>query len=515
MRSLDIPLLENEVWWGGLVNDGVRMPYGRPGAGRFERSLIPHLGNNQGTPLLVSSRGRYVWNDDPFEFEVSEDRRLRLTSHGADFHLVDTHGGLRAAFRAAAGAHFPADGRSPDPLLFSKPQYNTWMELQYDHTQAGIIAYAEAVIANGFPPGVIMVDDTWQEDYGVWRFHPGRFSDAKAMMRRLHDLGFSVMLWVCPFVSADSLLFRRLRERGLFVRDGSGEPVIRKWWNGHSAVLDGSNPDAFAWMREELHLLKRDHGVDGFKFDAGDIEYYETADRTFAPITPHGQAEAWARLGLEFALNEYRSCWKCAGLPLVQRLSDKSHAWNDRGLGSLVPNALAQGLMGYAFICPDMIGGGLQPEFADPAASIDQELFVRYAQCAALFPMMQFSFAPWRALTPENMELCRQAVALHDRMAPEIERWARHAAETGEPILRHLAYEYPDAGFESVGDQFMLGPTILVAPVLEKGAVMRIVKFPPGAWEGADGNVVNGPCEQAVPAPLGVLPWYRRLGGCA
>lgn len=50
--------------------------------------------------------------------------------------------------------------------------------------------------------------------------------------------------------------------------------------------------------------------------------------------------------------------------------------------------------MGYAFICPDMIGGGLQPEFADSRATIDQELFVRWAQCSALFPMMQFSLVP-------------------------------------------------------------------------------------------------------------------------
>lgn len=46
------------------------------------------------------------------------------------------------------------------------------------------------------------------------------------------------------------------------------------------------------------------------------------------------------------------------GQPLVQRLRDRQHSWDLNGLASLIPNGLAQGLAGYAYICPDMIGGG-------------------------------------------------------------------------------------------------------------------------------------------------------------
>lgn len=509
MNTLDIPLLENEVWWGGLAQDGIHMPYGRPDALPWSQTLIPHLGYNQGTPLLVSSRGRYVWSDQPFEFKFTKDLHLFLSSPAAEFQVKAVGTTLREAYLAASRAHFPPNGQIPNPLMFTKPQYNTWMELQYEHSQAGVIAYAEAVIANGFPPGVIMVDDTWQEDYGFWRFHPGRFPAPQVMLHRLHELGFEVMLWVCPLISADSAIFRELRQRDILIKDASGEPVIRKWWNGYSAVLDGSNPAAFEWMRGQLDALISEYGVDGFKFDAGDLEHYHPGDCTFAPISPHGQSEAWARFGLQFPLNEYRCCWKCGGLPLVQRLSDKSHSWNALGLASLLPNALAQGLMGYAFICPDMIGGGLQPEFAGVDARIDQELFVRYAQCAALFPMMQFSMAPWRVLDAEHMEFCRQAAILHDHISPEIEALAKEAALTGEPIMRHLDYVFPCSGFEGVSDQFMLGDSILLAPVLEKGATSRLVKFPVGQWKSTDGDIIQGPCQAVVEADLSCLPWYR------
>jgi alpha-glucosidase (family GH31 glycosyl hydrolase) len=96
-------------------------------------------------------------------------------------------------------------------------------------------------------------------------------------------------------------------------------------------------------------------------------------------------------------------------------------------------------------------------------------------------------------------------------MADEILRLARHAARTGEPILRHLAYAYPGMGFESVTDQFMLGEEFLVAPVLEKNADRRRVAFPPGTWAAEDGSLVEGPGWKQVKVTLASLPWYRRV----
>ncbi|WP_258168579.1 glycoside hydrolase family 31 protein [Paenibacillus sp. AR247] len=227
-------------------------------------------------------------------------------------------------------------------------------------------------------------------------------------------------------------------------------------------------------------------------------------------MTPNEQTEAWARLGLRYAFNEYRACWKLAGQPLVQRLSDKNHSWGNDGLASLIPNGLAQGLIGYAFNCPDMVGGGQYEDLIRPDFKVDAELFVRYAQCSALFPMMQFSTAPWRVLDEAHLNLCIEAATLHCRMGDEIAALARHAAETGEPIMRHMAYVFPKGDFEQITDQFMLGDDILVAPVLQKGATTRTIAFPSGTWYGDDGSHVTGPCVIEVDAPLSRLPWYRR-----
>ncbi|MFC3802639.1 glycoside hydrolase family 31 protein [Cohnella sp. GCM10012308] len=506
-ESIRIPLLENEYWWGGAVSDGVQMPFsGRDHA----RDLYGDAGYNQASPLLLSSRGRSVWSEAPFRFAF-EDGILVVEGQAGTIKIERSGGNLREAFGHASRAYFPPSGTSPDPLFFNVPQYNTWMEMSYGPTQEKVLAYAEAIVANGFPPGILMIDDNWHEDYGTLTFHAGRFPDPKAMVERLHALGFRVLLWVSPFVSPDGEVFRYLYRQGYLLREADGEPVIRKWWNGYSGILDGTNEDALDWFDGQLDRLIGTYGIDGFKLDAGDPQYYKPSDVSARPATPNEQCEAWARLGLRYAFNEYRACWKLAGQPIVQRLSDKNHSWIGDGLASLIPNGLAQGLLGYAFNCPDMVGGGQYEDLIRPDFEVDQELFVRYAQCSALFPMIQFSTAPWRVLDDRHLAYCLEAAQLHCRLGPEIERLVAQSAETGEPIMRHMAYAFPEGGFETVSDQFMLGNDILAAPVLEKGAVSRKVAFPQGTWQGDDGCSVSGPCVVEVEAPLARLPWYRRV----
>jgi alpha-glucosidase (family GH31 glycosyl hydrolase) len=194
------------------------------------------------------------------------------------------------------------------------------------------------------------------------------------------------------------------------------------------------------------------------------------------------------------------------GQPLAQRLHDKPPTWGAGGLASLIPDSIAQGLIGHAFVCPDMVGGGDLAVF--DRTDVDAELFVRYAQCAALFPMMQFSASPSRVLDPPHLAAVLEAVALHQALVPDIIRLAKRAGRTGEPILRPLAFEH--AGYDDVTDQFLLGEDILAAPVLERGASLRRVLLPPGRWIAADGAEYHGPRAIDLPVTLTSIPWFRR-----
>ncbi|MEV0616427.1 glycoside hydrolase family 31 protein [Nonomuraea sp. NPDC050404] len=511
--ELELAVEADERWWGGAAEDGLSMPYGgrRPFArdlgtpeGHGSRGAAP---SNQSSPVLLSTHGRVVWSERPFAFAF-EDGVLRLS--GRDLQVSREGGSLRDAFLSASRRFFPPSGTAPARQLFAAPQYNTWIEHPYTPTQESVLRFARDLLAAGMPPGVVFIDDLWARDYGTWRFDRTRFPDPAGMIRQLHEWGCSVMLWVVPFVSPDSAAFRELERRGLLLRDRSGETAVRRWWNGFSAVLDLTDPAAVGWMTDRLDALVEETGVDGFKFDAGDVRDFRADDLTARPAEPVDLCEAWARVGLRYPFNEFRACWRMGGQPLGQRLQDKPPLWGPAGIGSLVPEMLAQGMIGHPFVCPDMIGGGEIGAMTGQEA-IDQEFFVRYAQTAALSPMMQFSVLPSRVLDDVHLAAVRDALAVRASELPRLLALVDRAASTGEPIVRPMAYHAD--GLDDVTDQFFLGPDLIVAPVTVKGATERTVALPAGRWRSDDGSVVEGPVRVTVTCGLSRIPRFERLTG--
>lgn len=493
------------------------MPYG---AADFTRDLVaavpapgaPAEASNQASPLLVSSAGRTVQADGPFRFRFTE-RELEVTGVNV---RSQTHGpSLRAAVQGAAGPvpEGPArpggvirtGGTVPDRALFTGPQYNSWIEQPYLPTQEGILAYVRGMLDAGLPPGVVMVDDMWSRDYGNWTFDPTRFPDPAQMARTLHEWGCRLMLWVVPYVSPDSPAFRELEAAGLLLRAADGQTALRRWWNGVSALLDLSEPRAAEWFHSRAEALLA-LGVDGFKFDGADVADFREDDLTRG-LAPTEMCRQWSMLATHYPLSEIRASWDTAGQPLAQRLQDTPPAWGDAGIGKLVPRMIAQSLMGYAYCCPDMVGGGEISAVQDQETT-DQEFFVRYAQVAALAPMIQFSASPSRLLDEEHLAAVLGALQLREEHVERILALAEEAARTGEPILRPMAYHQP--GTEDVLDQFMLGEDVVVAPVIERGARSRRVVLPTGTWADAQGRRHEGPTTIDVDAPLAALPVFLR-----
>jgi alpha-glucosidase len=171
---------------------------------------------------------------------------------------------------------------------------------------------------------------------------------------------------------------------------------------------------------------------------------------------------------------------------------------------------ILEGLCGYPFSCPDMIGGGEWTSFLDPSR-LDRELIVRSAQCHALMPMMQFSVAPWRVLDSAHLAAVLDAVGLRLKFTPLIMQLVHEAAISGEPAMKCMEYEFPGQGFQDTKDQFMLGHDILVAPMLEKGKTSRMVKLPEGKWKAADGNTLKGGKTYEMPVALNQLLYFERV----
>ncbi|MEP7109391.1 MAG: glycoside hydrolase family 31 protein [Ferruginibacter sp.] len=504
---------KGEKWFGGAVNEGHQMPF-RNG---YSLDLYGDNKGNQTAPLLLSSKGRFIWSGEPFQFTFENDQLIISKAKGKV--IIDSNGhSLAQAFKAASKQFFPANGKYPDTLLFSRPQYNTWIELVYNQNQEDVLKYAHSIIDNGFPPGVLMIDDNWADYYGKFSFRKDRFSNARSMVEELHRMGFKVMLWVSPFISPDTEVFRDLLRKKLLLFDNGNnknadwkkaeKPAIINWWNGYSAVMDFTNPGAIAWYAAQLDSMVSGYGINGFKFDGGDMEYYPPTMLSYKKVTPNEQCESWGIFGTMYPLNEYRAMWKRGGQPLVQRLRDKEHKWED--VQKLIPHIIIAGLLGYQFTCPDMIGGGEFGSFIG-RDKLDQELVVRSAQISAVMPMMQFSVAPWRVLDKEYLIAVKKAVDTRMKFTPYIIQLAKESAISGEPIVRSLEYVFPNKGFEMVKDQFMLGEKYMVAPMVEKGN-KRKVSFPDGRWIADDGKRIDGPVVLEMEVPIERLPVFEFEG---
>ncbi len=529
--TLSVKIAEGENWWGLCNGFGGQMPF--TAKTTFACDLRQDNYGHQALSLLISDRGRWIWCDEPVGAKI-EKGEIRLESDKGEITLHDKSArNLAEAFRAAQ-RHFPVTGEEPDLLYFAAPQYNTWIELTYHQNEKDILAYAQAMLDNGLPPGVFMIDDTWQVGYGDWRFEPTRFSDPKGMIAKLHAMGYKVLLWMCPFVSMDTPAFRRVQwganpddvkgwpTKGGFlassVAPGAwGMPTAApiNWWNGTSALLDFTHPNAVKWFDEQLLRLKKDYGADGFKFDGGSVSFYtgESAHgkKLFAhdpSVSPAAQSALYGQFALIHKGSEYRNVFGMAGKPVIMRLHDKNHDW--QALQRLVPDMLAAGLIGYPYICPDMVGGGDWVAFL-PGSAFSQELFIRSAQVQALSPMMQISASPWRYLDAEHQKIFREVVALRQRFATRFVELAKQTARTGEPMMRHMEYAFPGCGYAEIRDQFMMGDSLLVAPVVEKGATSRQVVLPAGKWRSDDGQIFTGPQTITIPAPLTRLPHFTRL----
>ena len=200
-------------------------------------------------------------------------------------------------------------------------------------------------------------------------------------------------------------------------------------------------------------------------------------------------------------------------LPLFYRLQDKDSNWgNFNGIKTVIPHVLTQGLLGYPFVLPDMIGGNAYSLFFGSSYP-EKELFIRWVQVNVFLPSMQFSIVPWQ-YDEETVRICREMCDLHESYADKILGLAKEATQSGAPIVRPLWWiASKDEVALTISTEFLLGDDLLVAPVLEAGARSRDVYLPDGTWRDGIGNnrLEGGRWYRSYPAQLSQLPYFIKI----
>jgi alpha-D-xyloside xylohydrolase len=204
--------------------------------------------------------------------------------------------------------------------------------------------------------------------------------------------------------------------------------------------------------------------------------------------------------------------WEEANFP-----GDETTDWSrSAGIASLTTNMLNRGVGGAYGFSTD-IGGYFD---IGPYRPTTKELLLRWAEWAALSPYFRLhgsiqagTHMPWN-YDEETVQLYAAQSRLHLAARPLILSLWREAVRTGVPVARPLWLEFPgDARAAREDQQWMLGPDVLVAPVIVEGARTREVYFPEGCWRHPEtGARYNGGQAPRIAAPLGELPYFFRCG---
>jgi len=409
--------------------------------------------------------------------------------------------------------------RIPSLETFAKPIFSTWTQYPCYISQELVLSFAREVRASGFPCNTIEVDEQWERHFGELEFNSDKFPSPAQMVEEIHRMGYNATLWVSPFINKDAANFEELVRRRIVVnRKGARRAAMLRWWHGDAGIVDFTSPHAREWYIGRLRALK-DLGFDGFKIDGGDGKYQpDHREADFEnPTTPSAFCDAYVGLFAEHfpELAESRTGWRTQSLGIISRQGGKDSHWGlDNGLKAMITLGLDMALMGFAYILPDMIPGRVQTLISTHPLPTD-ELFVRWTEASAFFPIMQFSYFPWNYASAV-VEACRAYAELHQRLGPYIYRAALRAMGEGEMIIAPLFAQFPaDERCYRINDEFLLGRDLLVAPVLDEGLTQREVYLPPGCWIDiwSERTLEGGRRIAEHPAPCPGIPLFVRKGG--
>lgn len=373
----------------------------------------------------------------------------------------------------------------------------------------------------GIPADAIWLDIQHMRGFRSFTFDPQTFSDPQGLVARLSAQGFRVITIQDPGIKVDP---------GWDVYD-SGQPhfldYVGKAWPGDSKWPDFSSEGARAWWGQQIGKTL-DVGVAGIWLDVNEpTTFPEGGGGTTIPDEVAGAGGTMAELHNVYALLQSRATYEAiaargkrpfvltrAGYAGIQRYAavwtgDTPSTW--QGLQQTLPMLLGLGLSGVPIVGSD-VGG-----YSGHAST---ELYARWFALGAISPFARAHVTnnvpgqePWM-FGAEVLRASRSQLDDRYRLLPYLYSLADEAARTGAPLLRPMVWEFPeDPTVTEMGDQAMLGPSILVAPVVEKGATSRQVYLPAGRWyDYASDAIYDGPTTIRLPVRLASMPMFVREG---
>lgn len=493
-------------------------------------------------PFFYSSKGYgFIWNNPAIgrvELGHNHTRWHAAACKQLDYIIVGGSAPAKVMERYTG-----ITGRSP---VLPEWAAGFWQcKLRYE-SQDELLEVAREYRRRNIPLSVIVIDFFHWPQQGEWKFDSKYWPDPKAMVQELKEMGIKVMVSIWPTVDPRSENFDLMREKNYLIKAERGLPVFFMF-KGPETYCDVTHPGGrkFIWEKAKENYLK--HGIKMFWLDEAEpemrpyaydnVRYYLGNGLEMSNIYPFYYSKAFYDGMRAENEDEIVNLSRCAWLG-SQRLS--TVVWSGdipstfESLRKQLKAGLNFSMTGVPWWTTD-IGGFFN---GDPDDEVFRQLIVRWFQFGLFCPIFRLhgfrlpyndreqisdmdgflsSGGPnevW-SFGDQAYEIIVDLINQRERLRPYIMKHMAQASQTGAPIMRPLFFDFPkDSAAYQIDTQYMFGPDLLVAPVIEQDAKIRMVYLPEGSeWKLLSDNAsYSGGQNIEISVDLRKIPVFLRDG---
>jgi alpha-glucosidase len=492
---------------------------------------------NKGTDPLYSSMPFYIGihNDSVYGIYLDNTHKS-FFNFGASNHRF-------SSFSADAGEmnYYFFAGNSVSEIITYYTQLTGRMELpplwsigyqqcRYSYYPDNeVYLLAQTFRTKDIPADAIVFDIHYMEKYKIFTWDQKHFTDPKKLIQTLKDQGFHTIVMCDPGIKVEPGYepYEDGVKKDVFIKYPDGEIYQGQVWPGWCHFPDFTNPKVRSWWESKF----KDYvalGIEGFWNDMNEIATWGNALPDNIEFDFEGNKTTARRgrnvYGFQMARSTYEGTKNLlngkrpfnltrSGFSGVQRYSavwtGDNVAYDEHMLlGVRMVNSM--GLTGVAFAGYD--AGGFVGES-------NTKLYARWMSIAAFSPFFRGhsmintrDSEPW-TYGEEVEQICRNYIKFRYQLLPYIYSLFYDAAKTGMPVQRSLAiYQTYDARVYEYHNQFLLGPSILVAPAESNKELLKVF-LPSGDWYDLySGKLFQGNTEMIVECPIHKLPVFIKAG---
>lgn len=353
-----------------------------------------------------------------------------------------------------------------------------------------------------------------------WNFE--KIPDPKKMVADFHQAGIHLMANIKPCLLESHPQFDEVAKFDGFIKDSESEkPRLDYFWDGYGSHLDFTNPNTFDWWSSNVQKWLLDYGIDATWNDNNEYPIWDDDAKCFGfgeeikikhirPLQPYLMVRSSLKAQCAHAPEKRPFLLARSASPGTQRHAQTWSGDNETSWKTLrfnIPMGLGLSLSGFPNTGHD-VGG-----FTGPGPS--PELFVRWVQNGIFHP--RFTIHSWNldgtANSPwmfaEVLPIIRETIKFRYRLIPYLYTQLFESHRSGTPIIRPMVYQFPeDENCHQESFDFMLGPNLLVASVMEPEQHTRLVYLPEGQnWVDIhSGSIYAGGQTVQLQAPLEHIP---------